>query len=94
MRMLLDHTSGFPNWRRFMDDKKLRIYFALGSKFAYSGEGIGLAQMVVETITQRSVNDLMNQRIFQPLSMSRTSMGGRSDLRMIMQMHTTKRADR
>jgi CubicO group peptidase (beta-lactamase class C family) len=31
MRMLLDHTSGFPNWRRFADDKKLRIYFSPGS---------------------------------------------------------------
>lgn len=39
MRMLLDHTSGFPNWRRFTDDKRLRIYFAPGSRFAYSGEG-------------------------------------------------------
>jgi len=29
MRMLLDHTSGFPNWRRFTDDKKLKIYFTL-----------------------------------------------------------------
>jgi CubicO group peptidase (beta-lactamase class C family) len=27
MRMLLDHTSGFPNWRRFTDDQKLKIYF-------------------------------------------------------------------
>jgi CubicO group peptidase (beta-lactamase class C family) len=43
MRMLLDHTSGFPNWRWLMDDKKLRIYFTPGSRFAYSGEGIDLA---------------------------------------------------
>jgi CubicO group peptidase (beta-lactamase class C family) len=74
MRMLLDHTSGFPNWRRFTDDKKLRIYFAPGSKFAYSGEGIALAQMVVETVTRESVNELMNDRIFRPLAMNRTSM--------------------
>lgn len=44
MRILLDHTSGFPNWRWLMDDKKLRIYFMPGSKFAYSWEGIDLAQ--------------------------------------------------
>jgi len=74
MRMLLDHTSGFPNWRRFTDDKKLRIYFAPGSRFAYSGEGIALAQMVVETVTKKSVNELMNGRIFRPLGMNRTSM--------------------
>jgi CubicO group peptidase (beta-lactamase class C family) len=74
MRMLLDHTSGFPNWRRFTDDKKLRISFSPGSRFAYSGEGIALAQMVVETATGKSVKELMNDRVFQPLGMTRTSM--------------------
>jgi CubicO group peptidase (beta-lactamase class C family) len=74
MRMLLDHTSGFPNWRRFTDDKKLRIYFPPGSRFAYSGEGIALAQMVVETVTKKSVTELMNEHIFQPLGMTRTNM--------------------
>ena len=74
MRMLLDHTSGLPNWRRFTDDKKLRIYFTPGSKFAYSGEGIALAQMIVETVTKKSVTELMKEHIFEPLGMTRTSM--------------------
>lgn len=74
MRMLLDHTSGFPNWRWLMDDKKLRIYFTPGSRFAYSGEGIDLAQMVVETVTKKSITELMNEYIFQPLGMTRTGM--------------------
>jgi CubicO group peptidase (beta-lactamase class C family) len=74
MRMLLNHTSGFPNWRRFTDDKKLRIYFAPGSRFAYSGEGIALAQMIVETVTRKSVIELMKEHIFQSLEMTRTSM--------------------
>jgi CubicO group peptidase (beta-lactamase class C family) len=74
MRLLLDHTSGFPNWRRFMPDNKLRIYFTPGSRFAYSGEGIALAQMVVETVTEKSITDLMHQRLFKPLGMTRTSM--------------------
>ena len=74
MRMLLDHTSGLPNWRRFTDDKKLRIYFSPGSRFAYSGEGIVLAQMVVETVTKKSVDELMKQYIYQPLGMTRSSM--------------------
>ncbi len=74
MRMLLDHTSGFPNWRRFMDDKRLRIYFMPGSRFAYSGEGIALAQMVVETVTKKSVNELMRGYVFEPVGMTRTSM--------------------
>jgi CubicO group peptidase (beta-lactamase class C family) len=74
LRMLLDHTSGLPNWRRFTGDRRLRIYFAPGSRFAYSGEGIALAQMIVEIVTGKSVEELMRARIFRPLGMTRTSM--------------------
>ena len=74
MRMLLDHTSGFPNWRRFMPDGKLRIYFPPGSRFAYSGEGIALAQMIVEIATGESTAQLMNERLFRPVGMIHTSM--------------------
>lgn len=73
-RMLLSHTSGFPNWRRFTDDGKLSINFEPGSRFAYSGEGIDLLQLVVESATKKPINDLMRNRVFQPLGMTRTSM--------------------
>jgi CubicO group peptidase (beta-lactamase class C family) len=74
LRMLLSHTSGFPNWRSFNDDRKLNINFAPGSRFAYSGEGILLAQLVAETVTKTAVNDLMRERLYGPLGMTRTSM--------------------
>jgi CubicO group peptidase (beta-lactamase class C family) len=74
MRMLLDHTSGFPNWRRFMPGHRLMIYFQPGARFAYSGEGIALAQMVAETVTRQPISELMNRLLFQPLGMTRTSM--------------------
>jgi CubicO group peptidase (beta-lactamase class C family) len=74
LRMLLAHTSGLPNWRRFTDEKTLKIYFRPGLRYAYSGEGIALAQMVVETVTGKSIEVLMRERIFQPLGMARTSM--------------------
>jgi CubicO group peptidase (beta-lactamase class C family) len=73
-RMLLSHTGGFANWRWFEDDRKLRIHFEPGSRYAYSGEGISLLQLVVETITKTPLEELMQQRVFQPLGMSRTSM--------------------
>lgn len=74
MRMLLDHTSGFPNWRWAMPDKKLKIYFQPGTRFGYSGEGIDLAQLTVEIVTKQSITQLMDERLFQPLGMTRTSM--------------------
>lgn len=73
-RMLLDHTSGFPNWRWFTDDRKLRIYFEPGARFAYSGEGISLLQLVVETLTRKSAGESMQDRIFRPAGMTRTAM--------------------
>ena len=73
-RMLLSHTSGFPNWRSLNPDRKLNINFEPGSRFAYSGEGIDLLQFVVETITQKPLEELMRERVFQPLGMTRSSM--------------------
>jgi CubicO group peptidase (beta-lactamase class C family) len=73
-RMLLNHTSGFANFRGAEEDGKLRIHFAPGSRFAYSGEGINLLQFVVETITKEPLEQLMQEHIFRPLEMTRTSM--------------------
>jgi len=73
-RMLLSHTSGLPNWRWFTDEKKLQIYFEPGARFAYSGEGIALLQLVVENVTKRGLKELMDERVFGPLKMTRSSM--------------------
>ena len=73
-RILMSHTSGFPNWRGFEDDRKLKIHFEPGSRYAYSGEGIVLLQLVVETVTKKPLDELMRQYVFTPLGMPRTSM--------------------
>jgi CubicO group peptidase (beta-lactamase class C family) len=73
-RMLLDHTSGFPNFRTFNDDRKLNINFEPGSRYAYSGEGMELLQLVVESITRKPLEILMEERVFRPLGMTRSSM--------------------
>ena len=73
-RMLLSHTSGFPNWRRFTPDQKLQINFAPGSRYAYSGEGIALLQLVVESATHKPLEDLAQEKVFRPLGMTRSSM--------------------
>jgi CubicO group peptidase (beta-lactamase class C family) len=73
-RMLLSHTSGLPNWRWFTDDQKLRIYFEPGYRFAYSGEGIDLLQLVVESIEKKGLQELMEEQVFGRLGMSRSSM--------------------
>src|SRR5215203_1344799 len=39
-RMCLAHTTGFPNWRWFEPDQKLRVKATPGLKYSYSGEGL------------------------------------------------------
>lgn len=73
-RMLLSHTSGFPNWRWINEDHKLNINFEPGSRYAYSGEGIDLLQLIVEVATGKPLEALMKDRVFQPFGMTRTSM--------------------
>ncbi|ABF39617.1 beta-lactamase [Candidatus Koribacter versatilis Ellin345] len=73
-RMLLSHTSGLPNLRRFEDDQKVHIHFEPGSRYAYSGEGLKLLQLVIETIAKQPLQQLMEKRVFEPFGMTRTSM--------------------
>jgi nitrogen fixation/metabolism regulation signal transduction histidine kinase len=72
--MLLSHTSGLANLRYLEEDRQLKLYFDPGSRYAYSGEGLILLQLVVEEITGKPLRELMEQQVFQPLGMSRTSM--------------------
>src|SRR5262249_12305501 len=74
LRILLSHTSGFANWRAFEQDRKLRIHFEPGTRYAYSGEGIALAQFVVETVAGQSVTALIDKTLCRPLRLARTSM--------------------
>lgn len=74
-RHCLSHTTGFPNWRFLnpRDNNKLEIFFTPGSRYAYSGEGLQLLQMVIEVITGKDLETLAKQYVFQPMGMSRTS---------------------
>ena len=72
-RMCLDHTSGFPNWRWYEQDQKLRVNFTPGSKYNYSGEGLVYLQVVLEYMLSRPLEELMKEKIFTPLGMNRSS---------------------
>lgn len=72
-RMCLSHTTGFPNFRWFEPDKKLRIKFKPGTRFSYSGEGMYLLQVAVQEITKTDLETLAQQRVFNPLNMFNTS---------------------
>jgi D-alanyl-D-alanine-carboxypeptidase/D-alanyl-D-alanine-endopeptidase len=72
-RMCLDHTTGFPNWRFFEADQKLRIKTDPGTRYRYSGEGLMLLQFVIEKITGKDYETIAQERVFKPLGMSNSS---------------------
>lgn len=78
-RMCVSHTTGLPNVRWFHPITSeqdtlgvMKIYFTPGTKYAYSGEGFKLLQLVVEEITKKSIDELAVERIFKPFGMTRT----------------------
>lgn len=72
-RMCLDHSTGFPNFRWFEPDKKLRIKFEPGTRVSYSGEGMFLLQVVIQEILHTDLETLAQKRVFGPLGMNNTS---------------------
>jgi len=72
-RMCLSHTTGFPNWRWFEDDRRLKIKVDPGTRYSYSGEGMFLLQLVLEQRTGKDFEELARAKIFKPLMMNRSS---------------------
>jgi CubicO group peptidase (beta-lactamase class C family)/predicted alpha/beta superfamily hydrolase len=74
-RMVLSHTTGFPNWRFFNKDGKLDIKFTPGTQFQYSGEGYEYLANVIAHLMKIKKNDLQelfNEEIAKPLGMNKT----------------------
>lgn len=72
-RMVLSHTSGFPNWRWFNPDQKLDIKFQPGEKFSYSGEGYLYLSKVVahlNKLTLSNLDSLFQREVAEPLQMN------------------------
>ena len=71
-RMVLSHTTGFPNWRpgRWAGfPQPLEIHFEPGTDFRYSGEGYNYLQLVVENIAGQQLDTYMKDAVLDPLSM-------------------------
>lgn len=72
-RMCLSHTTGFPNYRWFEEDKKLRVKSTPGARYGYSGEGFIYLQVVLEKLTGKGLEELAIENIFKPLGMENSS---------------------
>ncbi|MBL8211295.1 MAG: beta-lactamase family protein [Bryobacterales bacterium] len=77
-RMALTHSTGFANFWFIEPDRKLRIHFEPGSRYAYSGEGLILLQFVIERGLGLDLGEL-TQSAFRRLGMPRSSFVWRKD---------------
>jgi CubicO group peptidase (beta-lactamase class C family) len=71
-RHALTHSAGWQNWR-FAKGSQLQFAFTPGEKFQYSGEGFFLLQRVVEQLAGRGFEEVMRDRVLNPLGMNRSS---------------------
>ncbi|MEX0274217.1 MAG: serine hydrolase domain-containing protein [Flavobacteriaceae bacterium] len=74
-RMVLTHTTGFPNWRSDHEGDKLFISFEPGTSFQYSGEGYQYLAKVLANILETDDTGLeraYQKRVAQPLNLMYT----------------------
>lgn len=78
-RILLNHGSGFANFRWLEPDKKLRFHFQPGTRYGYSAEGFYILQLILEEGLKLDVGKEMQTRVFDRFGMTNTSMTWRPD---------------
>jgi CubicO group peptidase (beta-lactamase class C family) len=66
-RMVLSHTTGFPNWRQ---DGPLFLRWSPGTRWGYSGEGYSYLQQVVERLTGTTLDKFLARAVLRPLGMN------------------------
>ncbi|NTS41638.1 beta-lactamase family protein [Flavisolibacter sp. BT320] len=77
-RMVLHHTSGFPNWAANPLSKgwrtaPLHTGFEPGTGWAYSGEGFMFLQLAIESVLKQSLETIAAKEVFLPLQMKSSS---------------------
>lgn len=73
-RMILSHSSGFPNFSR---GKKVELPFTPGKGFLYSGEGYQYLAAIIGKLHnvgwKAKFNEIFQKEVTQPLNMTHTS---------------------
>ena len=77
-RMVLNHTTGWPNWaqnpmQKAWGTSNLKAQFKPGTKWSYSGEGFVFLQLAIQNILKKDFQSIASQRVFKPLGMKNSS---------------------
>jgi CubicO group peptidase (beta-lactamase class C family) len=74
-RMVLTHTTGFPNWRKngWREGGPLSVNFKPGTEYGYSGEAFLYLQRVVERLTGEPLTKFMQRVLLADIGMTASS---------------------
>ena len=87
-RHVLTHRTGFPNWRWMNEDGKLNLKFTPGTDYNYSGEGFEYLKMVIEKITGKKVEQVLQEEVIEPIGLYHTFFSKNDSLqRMVAYGH-------
>lgn len=71
-RHVLNHQTGFTNWRSGHPTKKLTFDFEPGTQYHYSGEGFEYLRKALENKFKKPLEKLLDSFIFKPIGMGNT----------------------
>lgn len=80
-RIVLNHSAGFANFHWLEPDGKLKMHFAPGERYAYSGDGFMLLQFVLVHGLGLDLQAEAKRRVFDRFGMTRSSLIWRDDFR-------------
>ena len=72
-RMALNHTTGFPNWRFFLEDNRLRFVNDPGTAYGHSGEGYEYLARYAEAKLEKPFDALVRETVFKPIGIKAAS---------------------
>jgi len=78
---VLTHRTGFPNWRSMNADGRLDLKFTPGTQYSYSGEGFEYLKLVVEKVTGKKVEQVLQEEVIQPMGLYHTFFSANDSLR-------------
>ena len=73
-RHVLNHTTGFDNWRRMHPSKTLTFNFEPGTEVKYSGEGFEYLRRAMERKFNKPFEELVDSVVFKPYGMNNSRL--------------------
>ena len=69
-RHVLSHQSGMSNWPKKDANGKFKLNFTPGTQYGYSGKAFEYLKTVIEHITSKSIDEVLEAEVLEPLQIT------------------------